>query len=137
MLMFDPGDSGSSPPTAVDYIFHGLFALFFLWISACLVIALFNDRYRAHAGFRWGKGRGATPMSRFGIVMALPFTLFIPVSCVMAIPAALAGKEPGWFIPYWWFFPCGILCLVGSVYDGLRENHRRGISLWPSANKEQ
>ena len=108
--MFVTGDTGDSPPTAMEYIFHGLFALFFLCFSVTMIIALFNDRVRA--GFRSSK-------SRVGIVMALPFALFIPVRYLIALPAIIAGKDPSWNIPVWWFFPCGALFVLGLIYDGI------------------
>jgi hypothetical protein len=105
-------------PDVIDYIFHGLFGLFFTFIAVSVIAALFNNRMLAR--FHWGKGRGGAPMSRFSIVMSLPLPLFVSLRYIVAIVAILT-KQKMWDIPYWWFFICIGMFVLAAALDELRK----------------
>jgi hypothetical protein len=113
--MFFHGQNENVSPTVVDYVFHSLFGLGFAFVATSMIVALFSDKAREK--LHWGKGRGGPHPSRLGILLALPFVLFVPVRYAVAVIASVAGHEKTWAIPGWWFLPCAALFLLGSLYD--------------------
>jgi hypothetical protein len=116
---------GDAPPTVAQYIFHSLFGLFFAFMAVWMIIALFSERQRSK--LHWGKGRRGPPMSRFSILMALPFTLFVPARYIVYILAVAAGHEKTWTVPNWWFIPCVAIFLLGALYDDTSRRRRDGL----------
>jgi hypothetical protein len=102
-------------PTVSGYIFHSIFGLFFAALAVWMTAALFSERLRLR--LHWGNG---LQMSRLSILLALPFTMFIPARYIVYLIAAAAGPENTWTVPNWWFFPCVALFILGTVVDRLR-----------------
>ena len=113
--MFFHGQDENVSPTVADYVFHSLFALGFAFVAVSMIVGLFSKKAREK--LHWGKGRGGPHPSRFAILLALPFALFVPVRYAVALIASAAGHEKTWTIPGWWFLPCAALFLLGALYD--------------------
>jgi hypothetical protein len=107
-----------APPTIAEYIFGSLFGLFFLVMAVWAILALFSDRQRSR--LHWGRGQSRRPISKLGLLMALPLLLYIPARYVVYLIAAAAGHEKTWPLPLWWFFPFAALFVLGGLIDKLR-----------------
>ena len=107
-----PGSSANASPSAIDYVVHSLFGLVFLVIAGFLAAGLFSKKLRAR--IRWG---GRVQITRLGILLALPFSLFVPARYIVAAVAIAKGHEKDWGIPAWWFLPCMGMLFVGGLCD--------------------
>ena len=101
-----------------DQILQGIFGVFFGFFAAYLLGALFSNRFRSK--IHWGKGAGGPPISRFSIVVLLPFTIYIAMKhCTIAL-----GYQWTWNLPPLLFAAWFVLFIISSLRDDRNAKRR-------------